>query len=156
MKNEATEILQARVDKDDYKASQLISIKTPLNLPYYTNSEQFERVYGSVEIHGVLYEYVKRRVFNDSLELLCIPNHMKTSLQCAKNDIAKQSGELSGQQNKKSSIRIRIVFPEYYQQLQNIQVNPSAELLTICLPSTSEKVITRSIKCLEKPPEING
>jgi hypothetical protein len=63
------------LDNNEYKDSDLISIKIPVSyLPYYNNSSTFERIDGQVEIQGLQYNYVKRRIYNDSLELLCIPN----------------------------------------------------------------------------------
>ncbi len=40
--NETT--LAVQLDMGQYNETELISIKTPLNLPYYTNSENYERV----------------------------------------------------------------------------------------------------------------
>jgi hypothetical protein len=111
----------ARLDKADYLDDELVSIKTVLNLPYYTGSASYERAYGSINVNGVDYEYVKRRVLNDTLELLCLPNHTKTNLQTAKSDLAKISidGQAS-QPNKKSSNILKINFPDFSQEMNSI------------------------------------
>ena len=109
-------LLSSRLDKSQYTDADLISIKTSLNLPYYTSSSQFERVYGSVRVNGVDYEYVKRRVYNDTLELLCLPNEAKTQLQSVKNDWFKLS--LEGQPfNKKAPGIIKITLPDFCQNI---------------------------------------
>jgi len=97
--------LEARLDKNSYDESQLISIKVPsTHLSYYNSSTQFERIDGQIEIGGIRYKYVKRRLFNDSLELLCIPNQTVMRLQTAKNEFFKGVNDIrSGNgQNKKS------------------------------------------------------
>ena len=67
----AENTLVARLDRHDYDDDQLVSIKVPLTtLDYYNSSTSFERVDGQVDINGVHYNYVKRRIFKDSLELL--------------------------------------------------------------------------------------
>jgi hypothetical protein len=111
----------AKLDKANYSEDELISIKTVLNLPYYTGSSSYERAYGSVNVNGIDYEYVKRRVLNDTLELLCLPNHAKTNLQTAKSDLAKLSvdGQAS-QPNKKSSTVLKITFPDFSQEMNSI------------------------------------
>ena len=111
----------AKLDKADYSDQELVSIKTVLNLPYYTSSSEYERAYGSINVNGVDYEYVKRRVLNDTLELLCLPNHTKTNLQAAKSDLAKFSvdGQTS-QSNKKSSNILKINFPDFSQEMNSI------------------------------------
>jgi hypothetical protein len=77
--------LETRLDENRYDESQLISIKVPVtHLSYYNTSDQFERVDGNIEVGGVQYKYVKRRIFNDSLEVLCIPNHTAMQLQAMK------------------------------------------------------------------------
>src|ERR1700743_1724983 len=61
--------LEARLDRHDYDDSHLTSIKIPLNtLSYYNGSAVFERVDGMIDLNGVHYNYVKRRIFGDSLE----------------------------------------------------------------------------------------
>jgi hypothetical protein len=67
------------LDNKKYDEADLIVIKTPLDLPYYSNSSM-ERVDGEIEISGIHYNYVKRKITNDTLYLYCIPNTDKTKL----------------------------------------------------------------------------
>ena len=95
MEQRADKTLIANLDENNYTESDLISIKVPaVHLSYYVNSKEFERVDGKVEIAGVQYNYVKRRLLNDSLELLCIPNKKATQLKTAKEEFF-QTGERS-------------------------------------------------------------
>jgi hypothetical protein len=101
MEGKANVELEAQFDENNYDESQLISIKVPVRyLPYLNNSSSFERVDGQIEIKGIQYKYVKRRIYNDSLEMLCIPNHTAMKLQTAKNEFFKFSNDL--QQEKKT------------------------------------------------------
>lgn len=95
--------LEARLDKQDYSDDELISVKTTLNLPYYLSSPTYERAYGSVTINGEEYDYVKRRAYHDTLELLCLPNHEKTKLRTAGNEFAKSSADGPSLPSKKST-----------------------------------------------------
>ena len=80
---------EARLDVNDYNESDLISVKIPIrHLSYYNTSPVFERVDGSMEVAGIQYTYVKRRLFNDSLELLCLPDHAAMKWQTAKRHAA--------------------------------------------------------------------
>lgn len=77
--------MDARLNQSAYDESQLISFKVPMTrLSYYNPSEQWERIDGSIEIGNVFYKYVKRRIVDDSLEVLCIPNSTATKLQVMK------------------------------------------------------------------------
>ena len=97
--------LEASFDKNNFDESQLISLKIPLtSLAYYNSSPGFERVNGQIEIAGVHYKYVKRRIFKDSLEVLCIPNMASMKLRTAKNDFFRQVNDLQQQsQGKKNN-----------------------------------------------------
>jgi hypothetical protein len=76
--------MEARLDDNSYDDSQLISFKVPITLSYYNPSPQWERIEGSIEIGNVYYKYVKRRMVDDSLEVLCIPNSTATKLLAVK------------------------------------------------------------------------
>lgn len=96
--------IEARLDHNDYNESELITLKVPVHLSYYNNSSLFERVDGQVEINGIAYKYVKRRLYKDSIELLCIPDPVSTQLKNAKNDFFKIANDLQNTaQNKKNT-----------------------------------------------------
>jgi hypothetical protein len=117
--------LTARLDKDEYRNEDLISIKTPLSMPYYNRSLDFERVDGSIQIDGAEYHYVKRRIVNDSLEILCLPNTVKQQLKTATSDFFKLSNDLQRTEgNKKAANIIKSVLPEYCDALTVYTLQP--------------------------------
>ena len=102
LENKANTQLQAALDNNEYNESDLISIKIPSSLPYNISSSQFEKVEGEVLVNGVTYKYVKRRIINDSLELMCIQNITKTRLQNSRDNFFKLVNDLQhNSQNKK-------------------------------------------------------
>jgi hypothetical protein len=102
MVNNANQTLETALDKNNYNEEDLISIKKPTNLPYYNNTKDFTRAYGEVEMNGVLYTYVKSRIYNDSLEMLCIPNTSKQQLLNSKDNFTSVVFDLQKDTNKKS------------------------------------------------------
>jgi hypothetical protein len=97
--------LEANLDRNNYDESALISFKVPLtNLSYYNSTPGYERVNGQIDINGVRYQYVKRRIYGDSLEVLCLPNITSMKLRTASNDFFRQVNDLQQQnQGKKNS-----------------------------------------------------
>ena len=83
----ATTRLEQKLETGDYDEAMLMEIKIPLQLPYYTNWSQYERHYGEAEWNGEHYQYVKRKLYNDTLYLLCIPHTEKNNIQIAATDI---------------------------------------------------------------------
>ena len=138
MQNKQFNQFQSSLDKQQYDEKDLISIKTPLNLPYYSSSADFERAYGSVEINGMVYEYVKRRVNQDTLELLCLPNREKTHLQTTRNAFVKLSVDgVTSPLEKKSTNHLKITLPDFYQEYVEIEsVHSIADRHTFFISNT--------------------
>lgn len=119
LQDRANASLEFQLDNNKYDESQLISIKIPANLPYYTNSRHYDRVDGQISINGKHYNYVKRRLFNDSLEYLCIASEEKTRLSHARDEFFKLINDLQHPQNKKcgNSIAGKNLLAEYCQPM---------------------------------------
>ena len=91
LQDKADRALEANLDRNTYDGSQLISIKIPITSLSYSNpSTGFERVDGQIEIGGIQYKYVSRRIFGDSLEYRCIPNQAAVRQQTAANEFFRQ------------------------------------------------------------------
>ena len=85
--NQAEEQMIRRLDRKNYAEHDLVSIKFPAPpLAYNIRSTEFERTDGTIEFDGVQYNSLKRRMINDSLELLCIPNETVTKLNTARDE----------------------------------------------------------------------
>ena len=81
--------LLARLEKESYNEEDLITLKVPLSLPYQTDWKEFERVDGEINLDGKIYKYVKRKVQDGQLILLCLPDKDKIRLQTAKQNFFK-------------------------------------------------------------------
>jgi len=103
LENQQNQQMELAIDGNDFAENQLISIKQAANLPYYTNSFDFHRIDGEVNIDGIIYKYVKCRIYNDSLEMLCLPNTGKMKIQAAKADFSKMASDFQQFNHKKKS-----------------------------------------------------
>jgi hypothetical protein len=118
--------LEARLDQHQYDESNLIEIRIPLNMPYQNVSSDYERYDGEIEFNGKHYKYVKRKVENGQLVLLCLPNETKMRLQSARDEFFKLVNDLQqSSQNKNSAPASSIKNPvtEYWQQQNNWCIN---------------------------------
>lgn len=119
LEDRANIALEAQLDNNNYNQSDLISIKIPSTLPYYINSKEYDRVDGEIEIEGKHYNYVKRRLYNDSLEYLCIPNEAKMKLGNARDEFFKFVNDLqhsnSGKKQGSNSLFGKNLLSEYCQ-----------------------------------------
>src|SRR5689334_3235160 len=104
MESKSDFALETKIDKNDYDESSLIEIRVPLNAPYLSdNSTGFERYDGELELDGVHYKYVKRKIVNGELVLLCLPNKSKTELQNSREEFFKLVNDLNHTQSKGKS-----------------------------------------------------
>jgi hypothetical protein len=137
-------LFEKKVDKGEYYNHELVSVKVILSLPYPTSSLNYENAFGSLNINGHEYRYIKRRIYNDTLELLCLPNHENRKLQLASNEFAKSFAE--GQATvplKKNSNVVKVNLPDLYQP------ESSYEQLTIT-PEKNKHVSTDSLIYLHR------
>ena len=103
MQERADTALEARLDKNDYDESALTEIRIPVSMPYQTDWANFERFDGEIEINGVNYKYVKRKIAHGELVLKCIPNREKQQLESAKSDFLRIINDTSQDNGQKSS-----------------------------------------------------
>jgi hypothetical protein len=104
--NNADRQLEQSLDKMAYNDKDLIEVSVPLNMPYLTNTNKFERTDGQLELNGIHYNYVKRKISNDTLYVLCIPNISKTKLLDVKLNYANQNSDNpSGKNNAESPVK---------------------------------------------------
>lgn len=87
LENEASSQIVERLDGGGFSENELIEIKIPYPLPYAANHNEYERFDGEVDLNGAHYNYVKRKMVNDTLYLLCIPNSVKNELAAAKSEL---------------------------------------------------------------------
>lgn len=87
--------LEASLDKEVYDSNDLITLKVPLSLPYQRAWSDWERIDGEIKVNGTIYKYVKRKVEDGILVLLCLPNHNKMRLESAKGDFFKNVNDLA-------------------------------------------------------------
>lgn len=95
--------LEEGLDNHLYNESELVELKVPLNLPYQTSWAAFRRCDGEIQIGGTLYKYVKRKVANDTLYLMCIPNTQKMRLETVRNDLIAKANGIAQHDNSQKS-----------------------------------------------------
>lgn len=110
LQHKTNENLEAAFDNDSYDESQLVELKIPVHLPYQTSWTSYQRYDGEINLNGTSYKYVKRKLSNDTLYLMCIPNTKKMRLETAKNDFYKISNDLAQNDHSKNSDNAKSVF----------------------------------------------
>jgi hypothetical protein len=148
--------LASRLDNNSYDETALISIKVPAgHLAYYNSSTQFERFEGQIEIRGFQYNYVKRRLYNDSIEMLCLPNQMAMQLRNDRYEFYKLVNDLprSGQNRKSGSQALKSFSGEYDAVLDQYVLKIRMDHILENNPGYSEKLLAGLLSTDEHPPQ---
>jgi hypothetical protein len=106
-------------------------------------------------MNGINYQYVKKRFYNDTLEILCIPNFAKSTIKESKNDYAKQLNEIaaSGGSKKTSTQILKSGISDF---TEGHQFHIDQQLFTSKLKHETNHRIVSSfefLQRLEQPPE---
>ena len=122
----AAERFLTRLDRSEYTDQELIEVKIPVNLPYQSNWSDFERYDGEVQIGAVHYKYVKRKLYNDTMILMCIPNPEQMKIANAKEAFFSLVNNLQHPGQEKSpgapSKIIKSITTEYIQDNTDAQL----------------------------------
>ena len=146
------------LDENTYDESQMITLKVDLDMPYLAENTAYERVDGEIAVDGKLFRYVKRKIYNGQLVLLCLPDEKKTKLRSSREEYFFYANNLVTKSNAKESahksVLMKTITPDYEQhQLSSTHLC----LLSIILHNlpTNEALISLSSQDLPaKPPEL--
>ena len=121
-------------------------IKLPVSAYVHIEDRDFEYTEGQYQSDGQTYNFVKKRIVNDSLELYCLNNFRQDKLNAQLNDFVKEN-ILNGSNNQNAptkqmlksflkdyiahEISILVVsYPTELSELSQINVAPSSALLS--------------------------
>lgn len=148
--------LEARLDKNDYDENELIQIKIPLNLPYQLNWQSFERFDGEIDVDGIHYKYVKRKIYNDSLVLLCLPNKAKQEIEKAKDDYFKVVNDIDPASQKNSdqkNLSFKNILTEFF-VVQPIWLQRNFDILEVKYFTAQSLILATNLHDTpDQPPE---
>ncbi len=148
--------LNRTIDLGQYTDDDLLEVKLPLNVPYYSSNISYERYYGDIELDGRFLNYVMRKVVNDTVYLLCMANREKSDLNASGSNFlldvlgldvaAKNKNTAEHGQEKKSS-------GTDFDDLVNL---PGIQNEIVYLPAAQHHIVTALSFCAketaERPP----
>jgi hypothetical protein len=154
--NQSNQQITQQANNSQYSDSELTEIKIKLNLPYMTDWSSYERYDGEVELNGIHYNYVKRKISQDTLYILCLANEIKTQLCKEKIDYATRVNDIpAGKENNNSTFKKGVLLNEFKQQPLHFDfaiaitgVHTELFYIHTHLPDTY-------IQCNGEPPESN-
>ncbi len=143
-----------QLDQHAYNESELVEVGIPLHLPYIQNSGAFERIDGSVENNGIHYNFVKRRIHNDTLYIMCLPNQQKTELAKGKSSYAGEVNDFaSGKKEKESTVKKAGPNAEYSNEIAQYNFVLTDNILSQKNNTLTTPLVTTTSPTPEHPPK---
>ncbi len=159
LQNRAELSLSEKIDNNAYNPASLIEVKVPLHLPYPNNDKNFERYDGTVELNGFTYNYVERKVENDTLVLHCLPNNTSDDLKLASAEYGKAVNDIQpsqkGQKAAQASLLLKSLACAGYKVFNGFKHHDMFFAARFAAYKTiSEKIVDpRFAKSPEQPPD---
>ncbi len=159
MQHKANEKLEVSLDNNSYDESELVELKIAVHNAYQNSWASYERYNGEIELNGTTYKYVKRKLSNDTLYLMCIRNSTKMRLETAKNDFFKISNDLVQNNNPKKADNTKVsaknLQPVFYESNFFFKLNaPSVIHENLWIPSKDSKLCAACTLSPEQPPDL--
>ena len=133
LQQKADDNIVSKIDRYDYNNADLITLTVPLSMPYLTDSKDFTRTDGEITLNGKIYHYVKQKISEGNLILMCLPDEQKTHLQNAKEDFFRLASELQNNtapQKSGNNTQVINLLISDYEELQITAYNFSADQIT--------------------------
>lgn len=144
-----------KIEKGNYSNAELVLLKVPVAVPYSTEQSEYEQYDGEIEWGGAHYNYVKRKIQNDTLYLLCLPNERLTKLRKAQHTYADKVNDFpsSSQKNNDGTIK-KIISSGEYDQVNYLYSVPTILAVNNQIASRFSSVLIHTdIETIIQPPK---
>lgn len=150
-------LLQNHIN-NNLQEEELVSIKVAITLPpYVVVSDDYEWTSGEVTVNGTIYKFVRKRLYNDAVEFLCLPDRMKSRLKALENDITKSNanGVPAHQKDSAGGAQSKPLFLEFFSILPLVSFAGAANERISYYSTTSLYISHYARSPIEQPPEAN-
>jgi hypothetical protein len=150
LKYKNTQNLVQRLDDEDYSDSETITLKMPLTVPYYSDTE-FERVNGEIEYQGEFYRLVKQKFEKDTLHIVCIRDHKSKEIKLALHDYVKT---FTDQPGSTSHFKVFSGFiKDYLSEEFKLGSSATGWKYKLSFNLKEDSILLHSVTILSPPPE---
>jgi hypothetical protein len=156
MEQNATQRLEEKIDAGQYSEAQLVEIKIPLQIPYYSDTK-YEACYGETQFNGEHYRYVKRKISDNTLYLLCLPHREKDNIAAVKTDFIKSVNDIQNNnapQKQGPPSFIKLMLSEFLQEQKMNDPGLQLSVLQKVYSQNSRFISQFDPQTAAQPPEI--
>ncbi len=154
MLRQARVALNEKIDNDQYKDEQTVTIKIPMTLPYPVQDE-FQRVQGDFEHQGEFYKLVKQKYSNDTLYVVCIKSAEEKKAFKVFSDLVKLSTDQSSSSSTNQSTKTIVsIIKDYNPVVEEIHIAPRQSIdLAKPFAFLTVTILSQELAVFSPPPE---
>ncbi len=143
------------VDNNGFDKRNLIEIKIPNPIPYTKAVANFDRINGEITFKSKVYKYVYRKISEDYISILCLPDVNKTNINNAEkkfehtvNNVAQNNKETKSSKNLVKANLSDFDFFEF-----DFKFNNSAQNTTQNLTQHNFNLSAQTLEVAFQPPK---
>lgn len=140
------------LDADQYNASQTVTIKLPVSIPYMNDNTDFERVDGKFEHQGEHYRLVKQKYANDTLTVVCVKDVENKRIDQALSNYVETFSDKAAHQNETSKVTVNFI-KDYLPQVFSLKSISSGWEIDVAQYGFYIHLIPSFIVSVVHPPE---
>lgn len=158
LQQQADSRTQAMIDAGEFRPSNLIELSVPLDLPYTTTWTGWEHFEGDIEIDGIHYRYVERKLEEGRMYVRCLPNTEKTQLLTARDEFSKLVNSFNKQTESKKSAPVFVnnYLGDYDDAFDQWHLTFPQALALQSTPANHTQVVAGHGSIALPPPELLG
>lgn len=155
LQDQADDRTEQVLDAGHYTERELVLVEVPLSNPYQVSTADFERVNGEISFDGVLYKYVKRKITDGKMLLLCIPDHEKMQFIAQKMNLGRQSAGFGATGNKSDQTTTAVLkmLQSEFEQKADYALLTAITPVTTSVAQYSERISSLPVSVPDNPPD---
>jgi hypothetical protein len=157
LQTKAEQRLQAVIEDRTFNPQQLVELSVVTNLPYTNDWLEWERCNGTIEISGIHYQYVERKLEKGKMMYRCLPNNDKQAVVAARDEFFQLVNNFNQQTDQKpasKSVVINNFIGDYDDAVIHYNtVKPEPENSENTWPSFVSTLVKRQILTPHQPPD---
>lgn len=151
----ARQDMEKRLDTEDLEGQELFELKIPMNLPYWHNMADYERVSGKFEHNGEFYNLFKQKIQDDTLHLVCVRDRTQKQLFEKLSEVVQFTfGDMPGTHQKAAKF-LENLLKDYLPLSTQLALAPEriCELAQEALPPYAVAPYAAPFSSFSPPPE---
>lgn len=142
--------VEKQISKGYYNVRDLVEIKIPVHIPYGQDWTDYQPISGQIQLREACYNYVKLKITNDTLYVMCVPNYRTTKLIQSNIIYARQVSDFP--LTKKGTSLKQLSVDQYNFTVVNYEIKPVVTQLETEYNKLSQFLPDAKAGSLDPPP----